>query len=127
MKKESRQKIWIVAAGTGGHIFPGIALANELKIRRANLDIEFFGTKERLEEKIIPRHGYPITFLRAKQWKGRGLRERFPALLALLASWFWALKKAIRDRPLCLISVGGYGGYAYGASLLDFGDSNFSC
>ena len=106
MKKQN--KIWIVAAGTGGHIFPGIAIAHELRAQHASIEVEFFGTKDRLEEKLIPKHGYAITFLSAKQWKGKSFLHRFGSLFALIASLVLLFKKAARDKPLCLISVGGY-------------------
>jgi UDP-N-acetylglucosamine--N-acetylmuramyl-(pentapeptide) pyrophosphoryl-undecaprenol N-acetylglucosamine transferase len=105
---KKQNKIWIVAAGTGGHIFPGIAIAKELKIRHSSLEVEFFGTKDRLEEKLIPKHGFAITFLNAKQWKGKGFLYRFASLLALFESLFLIFKKIAKDKPQCLISVGGY-------------------
>lgn len=106
MKKQN--KIWIVAAGTGGHIFPGIAIANELKSQQPSLDLEFFGTKDRLEEKIIPKHGFTLTFLNAKQWKGKNFLHRFASIFALFDSLVLIFKKAAHEKPLCLISVGGY-------------------
>jgi UDP-N-acetylglucosamine--N-acetylmuramyl-(pentapeptide) pyrophosphoryl-undecaprenol N-acetylglucosamine transferase len=105
---KKQNKIWIVAAGTGGHIFPGIAIAHELRAQHASIEVEFFGTKDRLEEKLIPKHGYAITFLNAKQWKGKSFLHRFGSLFALIASLGLLFRKAARDKPLCLISVGGY-------------------
>jgi UDP-N-acetylglucosamine--N-acetylmuramyl-(pentapeptide) pyrophosphoryl-undecaprenol N-acetylglucosamine transferase len=105
---KKQNKIWIVAAGTGGHIFPGIAIAKELKSKHSSLEVEFFGTKDRLEEKLIPKQGFAITFLKAKQWKGKGFLHRFASLFALLESLVLIFKKAAEDKPLCLISVGGY-------------------
>jgi len=105
---ESAKKIWIVAAGTGGHIFPGLSIAAEIKKREARTQILFFGTKDRLEEKIIPKHGHQIQFLNAKQWKGRGLVTRVEALWALLKSCVFVFKLINKDRPDFLISIGGY-------------------
>ena len=105
---KNKNKIWIVAAGTGGHIFPGVALAKEFKLRDPNLEIEFFGTKDRLEEKLIPKHGFPITFLKAKQWKGKNFLHRIGSVAALFESLVLLFKKTVKEKPLCLISVGGY-------------------
>jgi len=105
---KNRNKIWIVAAGTGGHIFPGIAIAKELKAKHPSLEIEFFGTKDRLEEKLVPKHGFAITFLNAKQWKGKSFLHRFASIFALFESLVLLFKKAADEKPLCLISVGGY-------------------
>ena len=75
---ETKKKlVWIVAAGTGGHIFPGLSLAQELKKRDPSFDFLFFGTKNRLESKLVPQAGYPLKTLRASQWKGMGFLSRF--------------------------------------------------
>ena len=106
--KENIKKIWIVAAGSGGHIFPGLAIARELKARVPDLEIVFFGTKDRLEEKIIPKYSYPIVFLRAKQWKGRGILDRVFSIWELIKSTFQVWKLIPVEKPNALISVGGY-------------------
>lgn len=99
---------WIVAAGTGGHIFPGLSVADEIKKREPESEFLFFGTRERLEAKLVPQHGYPIFFLNAKQWKGRGPLSRALALLSLLRGIFQVWGQILAKRPRCLISVGGY-------------------
>jgi UDP-N-acetylglucosamine--N-acetylmuramyl-(pentapeptide) pyrophosphoryl-undecaprenol N-acetylglucosamine transferase len=100
--------IWIVAAGTGGHIFPGIALAKEIKFKVPNAQITFFGTNERLEEKLVPKHGFPIVFLQAKQWKGKGALDRIRSLWSLVKSTISVWRLIPDNRPNALISVGGY-------------------
>ena len=100
--------LWMVAGGTGGHIFPGLAIAKELVARNPELKIEFFGSKDRLEEKLIPKHGFPIVFLKAKPWKGKGLASRLQSLLTVFLSMIFVFRKISRDQPRALISVGGY-------------------
>lgn len=99
---------WIVAAGTGGHIFPGLSVADEIKKREPESKFLFFGTRERLEAKLVPQHGYPIFFLNAKQWKGRGPLSRVLALLSLVRGIGQVWGQILSERPRCLISVGGY-------------------
>ncbi len=106
--KNPYNNIWIVAAGTGGHIFPGVAVAKMIQTQSPTSKITFFGTKDRLEEKIVPKHGFPIVFLQAKQWKGRGLWDRLASILSLVKSTFSVWRLIPKEHPTALISVGGY-------------------
>lgn len=105
----SSQKIWIVAAGTGGHIFPGISLAKTLLEKNPSFEIEFFGTPDRLEARLIPEHGFKLRYLTAGRWKGRGLWGKILGLVSLMGGYVQALSMILREgRPLFLMSVGGY-------------------
>lgn len=108
MSSLPEKNIWIVAAGTGGHIFPGLAVARKIQETDSRTRISFFGTKDRLEEKIIPKHGFKINFLGAKQWKGRGLLDRVYSLFSLVKSTFQIWRLIPKEKPTALISVGGY-------------------
>jgi UDP-N-acetylglucosamine--N-acetylmuramyl-(pentapeptide) pyrophosphoryl-undecaprenol N-acetylglucosamine transferase len=103
------KKIWIVAAGTGGHIFPGLSLAKTLLEKEPSLQIEFFGTEDRLEARLVPEHGYKLRFLTAGRWKGRGALGKLAGLFALVGGYFQALSMILKEgRPRFLMSVGGY-------------------
>jgi UDP-N-acetylglucosamine--N-acetylmuramyl-(pentapeptide) pyrophosphoryl-undecaprenol N-acetylglucosamine transferase len=103
------QKVWIVAAGTGGHIFPGISLAKTLLEKNPEFNIEFFGTPDRLEARLIPEHGFKLRYLTAGRWKGRGAWGKILGLFSLVGGYFQALAMILREgRPLFLMSVGGY-------------------
>jgi UDP-N-acetylglucosamine--N-acetylmuramyl-(pentapeptide) pyrophosphoryl-undecaprenol N-acetylglucosamine transferase len=108
VKKEKKSKFWVVAAGTGGHIFPGLSVAKELEKQNPQLEAIFFGTRDRLEDKIIPKHGYPLIHLKAKQWKGRGILERIRSLWNVLKTTCFIWKLAKEQKPKFLLSVGGY-------------------
>jgi len=108
MSSAPEKNIWIVAAGTGGHIFPGLAVARKIQDLEPSARITFFGTKDRLEEKIVPRHGFEIKFLSAKQWKGRGLWDRVSSIFSLVRSTYNIWRLIPQERPTALISVGGY-------------------
>ena len=58
-------KVIIAAAGTGGHINPGIAIANEIKKHNSNADITFIGTPRGLENDLVPRAGYKLKTIEA--------------------------------------------------------------
>jgi UDP-N-acetylglucosamine--N-acetylmuramyl-(pentapeptide) pyrophosphoryl-undecaprenol N-acetylglucosamine transferase len=102
---------WIVAAGTGGHIFPGIEIVKQLQAK-LGLGAEsflFFGTPDRLEAKIIPDHGYPLKLIKATAWKGKGLFTRIAAPLSILSCILLVCGLYLkRGRPQAMISVGGY-------------------
>jgi UDP-N-acetylglucosamine--N-acetylmuramyl-(pentapeptide) pyrophosphoryl-undecaprenol N-acetylglucosamine transferase len=106
---EKSSRVWFVAAGTGGHIFPGLTLADELKKQNPEFDFLFFGTSDRLESKIVPSKGYPIQFLKSGQMKGSSWIRKFlisPLLMLLgMVQVFIELRK---KRPLFVVSVGGY-------------------
>jgi len=102
------QKIWIVAAGTGGHIFPGLNVAQAIKDKNPQQEFLFFGTRDRLESKIIPARGYKIKFLKAGMWKGLGPVARVLGLLDMAVGFFQTCVELLRERPRCLVGVGGY-------------------
>ncbi len=108
MSSEKKRILWIVAAGTGGHIFPGLRIAESLENSDSNLDFSFFGSARRLESEIIPKHGRRLLLLRASPWKGKGIFYRVMALFDLALGFFQAFMQSFRDRPIGLLSVGGY-------------------
>ena len=63
----------IAGGGTGGHLFPAMAVAGELKAIDSKNDILFVGTKNGIESRILPDEGWPLKFITAGALKGRGL------------------------------------------------------
>lgn len=96
----------VMAGGTGGHIFPGIAVANKLKSMGWN--IHWLGTAKRMEATIVPEHGYEISFiniagLRNKNWK-EWLKTPFKLLLSVTQS----MQVIRRIKPDVVLGMGGY-------------------
>ena len=58
--KEEKVRVIIAAAGTGGHINPGIAIANKIKEKEKNSEIMFIGTERGIENDLVPRAGYEL-------------------------------------------------------------------
>jgi UDP-N-acetylglucosamine--N-acetylmuramyl-(pentapeptide) pyrophosphoryl-undecaprenol N-acetylglucosamine transferase len=98
----------MAAGGTGGHVYPGVAIARELARRRPEAAISFAGTAAGLESRIVPREGFPLDLVRSGALKGRGIagRLRGAALLPVGFADAWRLLSA--RRPAVVIGVGGY-------------------
>lgn len=101
-------RIIIAAGGTGGHIFPGVAIAREFKRRDPSAEILFVGTARGLETKIVPREGFDLKLIKVGALKGVSIFERFKSLAGLPGSFFAALRILKRFKPDVVIGVGGY-------------------
>ncbi len=101
-------KVIIAGGGTGGHLFPGIAVAEELKGKGISNDIVFVGTERGIEAKVIPREGYPIKFLRAEGVLGKSFLKKIKSLFVFLLSFFDSYRILGSARPDIVIGVGGY-------------------
>lgn len=105
----SRLKILIAAGGTGGHIYPAIAMAEAFKKRQPEVSIAFVGTAHGLENKIVPAKGFPVFHLPIGRLNSNvALSERLKTV-ALLP---WALIKSAlllkREKPDFVLGVGGH-------------------
>jgi len=91
--------ILIAAGGTGGHLFPGIAVADELRRRDPSGRILFVGTARGLESRLVPAAGYELALLPILPLKGVGLARRLAGLLALPRALAQAAALVVRTRP----------------------------
>jgi UDP-N-acetylglucosamine--N-acetylmuramyl-(pentapeptide) pyrophosphoryl-undecaprenol N-acetylglucosamine transferase len=102
--------IVIAAGGTGGHLFPGIAVADELRRRDPQTRVVFAGTPRGLESRIVPRAGYELVLLPILPLKGIGMARTVRGLLALPRALWQASVLVRRLRPRAVLGVGGYAG-----------------
>jgi UDP-N-acetylglucosamine--N-acetylmuramyl-(pentapeptide) pyrophosphoryl-undecaprenol N-acetylglucosamine transferase len=101
-------KVIIAGGGTGGHHYPSIAVAEEIKKRDHNISIIFVGTEHGIEARVVPKEGYPIRFLKAEGLVGKSLLKKVKAFLAFVFSIVGSYR-ILRDvRPDVVIGVGGY-------------------
>lgn len=102
--------VLIAAGGTGGHLYPGIAVADELRRRDPRTRVIFAGTPRGLESRIVPRAGYELVLLPILPLKGISLARTAEGLLALPRALWQAAALVRRHRPRAVLGVGGYAG-----------------
>ncbi len=101
-------KIAIVAGGTGGHIYPGIAIAQEIKRRDPQAPILFLGSSEGLEKDIIVKEGYGLKLIKARALLRKVCYKAFSAPFLCAIGFFQSLRILSDFSPAVLVSTGGY-------------------
>jgi UDP-N-acetylglucosamine--N-acetylmuramyl-(pentapeptide) pyrophosphoryl-undecaprenol N-acetylglucosamine transferase len=108
MASESELRVVIAGGGTGGHLYPGIAVARAILARSADAKISFAGTARGIESRVIPREGFPLDVIRSAGLKGKAFADRMRGLALLPQSALDAWALLSRRRPHVVIGVGGY-------------------
>jgi UDP-N-acetylglucosamine--N-acetylmuramyl-(pentapeptide) pyrophosphoryl-undecaprenol N-acetylglucosamine transferase len=111
--------ILIMAGGTGGHIFPGLAVADEM--RAAGWNVVWMGARGGMEERLVPSRGYQAAWIRARAARGKGLLQKLVLPANLLLSFWESARHIRRIRPDVVLGLGGYVAFPGGmmASLLN--------
>jgi UDP-N-acetylglucosamine--N-acetylmuramyl-(pentapeptide) pyrophosphoryl-undecaprenol N-acetylglucosamine transferase len=100
--------VLIAGGGTGGHLYPGIAVARELKARVPDARVAFVGTAAGIESRVVPREGFQLDLLRSAGLKGSSPAALLRGLGLLPLSMLDAWSILSRRRPDLVIGVGGY-------------------
>lgn len=100
------KKLLVMAGGTGGHVFPAIAVAQELQ--QQGWEIRWLGTKDRMEADLVPKHGIPIDFIQISGLKGKGLRALLTAPFAIFRAVLQARQIIKQYQPDAVLGMGGY-------------------
>jgi UDP-N-acetylglucosamine--N-acetylmuramyl-(pentapeptide) pyrophosphoryl-undecaprenol N-acetylglucosamine transferase len=99
--------VFIAGGGTGGHVFPGLAVASALK-RLADVNVVFVGSPRGLEARLIPQHGYPLELLDVAPMKGGGVSRLLGGAAIAAKATRSAASLVKRFRPSVVLGVGGY-------------------
>ncbi|MEK7713154.1 MAG: glycosyltransferase, partial [Deltaproteobacteria bacterium] len=99
-------RLIIAGGGTGGHLFPGIAIAEEFKGRDAVNEVLFVGTEKGIEARVLPKLGWSLRFISAEGIKGKGVLARIRAVLKLVPGFFESIKIIKAFKPEVVIGVG---------------------
>ena len=106
--------IMIMAGGTGGHVFSGVAVADELKAR--GCDVVWLGTHRGLEARLVPQHGIDIEWITIAGVRGRGVLAWISAPFRIIGAVLEALRALRRRNPAAVLGMGGFvagpGGFA---------------
>jgi UDP-N-acetylglucosamine--N-acetylmuramyl-(pentapeptide) pyrophosphoryl-undecaprenol N-acetylglucosamine transferase len=100
-------KLLIAAGGTGGHIFPGISVAEALTGKGTG-EVFFAGTPYGLEEKLIPQSGYRLAKIEAKPFLGASVRAKAATLLAVVRGTLQARQLIKAEKPDAVLGMGGF-------------------
>jgi UDP-N-acetylglucosamine--N-acetylmuramyl-(pentapeptide) pyrophosphoryl-undecaprenol N-acetylglucosamine transferase len=98
----------VAGGGTGGHLYPGIAVAREIVRREPAARVSFAGTARGLEARVVPREGFELDLIRSAGLKGKSLVSRLRGAALLIPGALDAWRIVSRRKPDAVIGVGGY-------------------
>jgi UDP-N-acetylglucosamine--N-acetylmuramyl-(pentapeptide) pyrophosphoryl-undecaprenol N-acetylglucosamine transferase len=99
-------RVMILAGGTGGHIFPALAVAEELRAR--GCELRWMGTKAGMEARLVPKEGIAVEWLSVAGFRGKGWRAKSQAPLRLLLACWQAGRILRRFKPDVVLGMGGF-------------------
>jgi UDP-N-acetylglucosamine--N-acetylmuramyl-(pentapeptide) pyrophosphoryl-undecaprenol N-acetylglucosamine transferase len=100
------KRLMVMAAGTGGHIFPGLAIAETMKAR--GWDVSWLGTAHGMERDLVPRHGVAMDTIDFSGMRGKGIMHTLGGAFRLTASFVSCLRILAQRSPDVVLGMGGY-------------------
>jgi len=119
-RKKTRYRVLFAGGGTGGHLFPAVAVAEQIKSMKPETEILFVGTRSKIEGKVVPELGYRFKSIWIKGFSRKFNLENFLFPLKLLVSVIQSLIINMRFKPRVAVGSGGYvsGPAIFGASVM---------
>lgn len=102
----SKKKVVITGGGTGGHVFPAIAIAEELRKRK--ISVLYVGSERGMESKFVPEKGFPFYSVSSGAIKNQSALKILSTLFQLLQGIVWSVRFLMKEKPQLTIGVGGY-------------------
>ena len=96
----------VMAGGTGGHVFPGLAVAHHLMDQ--GWQVRWLGTADRMEADLVPKNGIEIDFIRISGLRGKGIKAQLLAPVRIFNAWRQARAIMKRFQPDVVLGMGGY-------------------
>ncbi len=96
----------VMAGGTGGHVFPGLAVAKQLQSQ--GWEIRWLGTADRMEADLVPKHGIEIDFIKVKGLRGQGITRLIKAPFQIVNAILQAKAHMKQWQPDAVLGMGGY-------------------
>lgn len=106
MRQPANSRVLIMAGGTGGHVFPALAVARELSAQ--GVAVSWLGTQRGLEARVVPAAGYPLETMRVSGLRGKGALRLILAPFMLVIAVLQALTILLRLRPHAVLGMGGF-------------------
>lgn len=100
------KNILIMAGGTGGHVYPALAVADNLKEK--GFKLFWLGTNKGMETNVVPNHGYPLLKINVAGVRGKGILRLLLTPIMLMIALFQALMIMIKVRPVVVLGMGGF-------------------
>src|SRR5690349_7482743 len=101
-------RLLIAGGGTGGHLFPGVAIAEELRARQPEAPVRFVGTERGIEARVLPELGWDLALIQVTGLKTVGAWGAIKGLFRLPRALWQARKRLVEFTPDVVIGVGGY-------------------
>jgi UDP-N-acetylglucosamine--N-acetylmuramyl-(pentapeptide) pyrophosphoryl-undecaprenol N-acetylglucosamine transferase len=115
----ANRTLMVMAGGTGGHVYPALAVADEMRAR--GWDVFWLGTRSGLEARVVPAAGIDMVWVSMGGVRGKGLLKKLLLPLTLLVAFWQSLRAILLHRPDVVLGMGGYTAFPGGmmASLLN--------